>query len=94
MFPEGMYVVYRNIARALHVWMDEYKKYAYIYQPYLKYVPLGDISSRLQLRDSLKCKGFQWYLENVYPEQTLPAREFEIFGEVRWQDKCNDRWHK
>ena len=81
-FPEGKGIILRNMARAVHVWMDEYKKYAYIRRPELKSFPFGDISSRLQLRSFLKCKSFGWYLENVYPEQNLPARDFDVFGEV------------
>lgn len=44
-------------------------------------VPVGDISSRRDLRDNLKCKSFRWYLENVYPESQMPL-EYYYLGDV------------
>lgn len=39
------------------------------------------IRTRLELRDQLKCKGFKWYLDNVWPEHFMPTDK-RFFGKV------------
>ena len=58
------------------VWMDEYKKFFYIINPgvFKTAKNFGDISDRIQLRDNLQCKSFQWYLDNIYPDAQIPRR--------------------
>ncbi len=41
----------------------------------------GDVSDRLKIRERLQCKSFQWFLDNVYPEQFIPGESL-YFGEV------------
>lgn len=61
-----------NSMRVAEVWMDEYKKHFYAVRSGLKGGNYGDISARQELRRTLKCKSFSWYLYNVYPELDIP----------------------
>lgn len=69
----GVDTMIRNSLRAAHVWMDDYIDYFLQQQPTAKLVDYGDISERQQLRQSLQCKNFSWYLKTVYPEQDIPG---------------------
>ncbi|XP_068716421.1 polypeptide N-acetylgalactosaminyltransferase 13-like [Montipora foliosa] len=82
-FPGGYREVAANLARVVHVWMDNYKKFVFMKRPDLKRVYHGDLTSRLELRNRLKCKSFKWYLDNIYPEQQVPATSYLVHGEVR-----------
>lgn len=63
----------KNSLRVAHVWMDGYKKYFFLNRPSAETAEYGDVSERVALRQRLKCKSFKWYLDNIYPEQTLPT---------------------
>lgn len=82
-FPGGYHEVTVNLARVVHVWMDDYKRYVFLKRPDLQQVSHGDLTPRLELRRRLRCKSFKWYLENIYPEQTIPDTDNVAFGEVR-----------
>ncbi|XP_074038633.1 polypeptide N-Acetylgalactosaminyltransferase 2 [Leptinotarsa decemlineata] len=90
-FPGGSGNVFaRNTRRAAEVWMDEYKNYYYASVPLAKNVAFGDISERLELKKNLQCKPFKWYLQNVYPELTVPHTTTSNVGELRQGMFCLD----
>ncbi|KAM7116535.1 putative polypeptide N-acetylgalactosaminyltransferase 8 [Molossus nigricans] len=75
----------RNALRVAEIWMDEYKDMVY----FAWNIPLqnsgvdyGNISSRIALREKLKCKSFDWYLKNVYPA-LKPVRGIVAYGAMK-----------
>lgn len=82
-FPGGVSkIVLHNAARVAEVWMDEWRDFYYAMNPGARNVPVGDISSRRNLREKLQCKSFRWYLENVYPESQMPL-DYYYLGDIR-----------
>lgn len=75
-------VLQKNPMRLAYVWLDEYK------EMYLQRIgggniaDMGDITSRLELRESLNCKPFKWYLKTIIPEADLSGK-IVAYGEVR-----------
>ncbi|XP_022237752.1 putative polypeptide N-acetylgalactosaminyltransferase 9 [Limulus polyphemus] len=88
----GVNVLKRNTIRLAEVWLDDYAKYYYQRVGYdlicigCDHFDLqgdfGDVSSRKKLRKKLKCKSFDWYIKNVYPELFVPG-DAVASGEVR-----------
>lgn len=90
-FPGGSGNVFaRNTRRAAEVWMDEYKRYYYAAVPVARNVPIGDIRERLEIRNKLQCKPFEWYLKNVYPQLKLPDGTSQGQGTLRQGYQCLD----
>lgn len=72
-----------NTVRTVEVWMEDYKKYFYMYRPDLGHIDYGDISDRINLRKKLHCKSFSWYLETVYPQKFVLDQNVMAYGIVR-----------
>jgi polypeptide N-acetylgalactosaminyltransferase len=91
-FPGGSGAVFaKNTRRAAEVWMDDYKSYYYAKVPLAKSVPFGDIEDRLEIRRSLNCKPFKWYLKNVYPDLKIPSQAVVIkSGALQQGSRCVD----
>ena len=69
--------------------MDDFKKFYYESYPAAKYISYGDISERTSLRERLQCKPFKWFLDNVYPELTVP-KEMVQNGVLSQSEYCLD----
>ncbi|PKK30124.1 probable polypeptide N-acetylgalactosaminyltransferase 8 [Columba livia] len=94
--PDLSTAVQRNALRAAEVWMDDYKYMVYfawnlpIENPGIDF---GDVSSRKELRKKLKCKGFDWYIKNVYPN-LIPLPNIVGYGIMKntlKEDICLDQ---
>ncbi|KAK0417681.1 hypothetical protein QR680_013147 [Steinernema hermaphroditum] len=57
-----------NSLRTAKVWLDDRIEDFYAVRPKARAMDAGDISERLELRKSLGCKPFNWYLDEVYPK--------------------------
>ena len=75
-----------NPLRVAMVWMDDYKflyldRFARWDKPLANRLgKYGDVTSRLLLRDKLKCQSFQWYLDHV--AVAVPQHQLLGSGEV------------
>jgi len=86
-FPGGTEKVLNiNKVRLAEVWMDQWKSFYTANTPSSKLVNPGNMTSRKQLRENLRCQSFRWYLENIYPESPYPL-DYHYLGEVIHMNK-------
>lgn len=82
-FPGGAdNIIQKNTRRVIDVWTDEFKAYFYKIIPGIRETPPGQLAQRKELRHSLKCRSFRWFLENVYPEAPVPYDTFHL-GQIK-----------
>ncbi|KAL3270804.1 hypothetical protein HHI36_021326 [Cryptolaemus montrouzieri] len=83
-FPDNKDTHGINTARLVDVWMDDYKRFFYMFEPLLENNPvIGDLTHRKQLRQKLRCKSFKWYLDNIYPEKFILDENVFAYGQAR-----------
>ncbi|MCJ8750063.1 hypothetical protein PDJAM_G00195080 [Pangasius djambal] len=88
-FPDGNANTYiKNTRRTAEVWMDEFKIFYYSARPAARGKSYGDVRGRQELRKNLKCKSFQWYLDNVYPELKVPDNSHSKSGVIQQRQNC------
>lgn len=82
-------IVQKNQMRIAELWMGDYKQffYASTYTWPNKRITmtqedLETLEKRKQLRDSLQCKNFEWFLNNIIPEMPVPPTNAVYHGEI------------
>lgn len=80
-----------NIVRIVDLWYDEWTMFFYYLYPQTLEGKTGDVDARRELRKKLNCKSFRWYLENIYPETSIPQDKRHM-GQVEHTNsyKCLD----
>ncbi|KAL7677480.1 hypothetical protein ACOME3_003718 [Neoechinorhynchus agilis] len=89
------YIIGHNLKRLVHVWLEpEHLEFVHQFVPAIINVDGGDLSSRRHLRtDILKCKSFNWYIENIYPEAPIPSSNWALY-KYTFGMLTNTHWRK
>lgn len=75
-------VLYHNLARVAALWLDEWGEFYFRNNREAALLrDKLDLGHRVRVRKRMKCNSFQWYLENVWPENFFPA-ESGLFGQI------------
>lgn len=75
----------RNKIRIADTWMDAYRKIFYRRDTLAHFIRQSEspnITERLQLKRSLGCRNFHWYLTTVYPQLYIPQDRPALSGEL------------
>lgn len=75
--PFGKWVFLCNDCRSKNAWAECFFS-----------LQFPSIDDRLELRERLQCNSFKWYLDNIYPELTIP--ETSSLGSLRQGVFCLD----
>jgi polypeptide N-acetylgalactosaminyltransferase len=67
-FLDGIDVSARNFKRIAEVWLDDYKEVVYNAEPKIYKIDPGDLTKAKLVKEKLKCKPFQYFLEHIEPE--------------------------
>merc|ERR1712194_170622 len=87
----------KNKWRAIEVWMDPVHQD--IMREHLPYPSggTGDLSNLIAIRDNLKCKGFDYFLEKAYPEcwmRVVEKAKYQGALQNVATDQCINPWPK
>ena len=84
----------QNYRRLVDVWLDDYRKYYYATES-VRPLPgsvaaaapgnneVRSIDARRHLRQQLRCRGFDWYLDNVATDLVIPDVDSRYFGQLQ-----------
>ncbi|KAF7273830.1 hypothetical protein GWI33_013480 [Rhynchophorus ferrugineus] len=90
-FPGGITkTLFANLARVALVWLDEWSNFYFKYNEQARSMKEDqNVSSRMELKKRLKCRSFEWYLDNVWPQHFFP-KDNRFFGRIKniGEDRC------
>uniref|UniRef100_A0A1B0DDB3 Polypeptide N-acetylgalactosaminyltransferase n=1 Tax=Phlebotomus papatasi TaxID=29031 RepID=A0A1B0DDB3_PHLPP len=82
-FPGGVNeILNKNLARVALVWMDEWSEFFFKFNSVASRIgKFENVTDRLALRSTLKCRDFEWYLTEVWPQHFFPTDD-RFFGRI------------